>query len=147
MKTLIIYDSTYGNTQKIAESIGSAIPGETRVTRAGEFDQKSLSPVDLLVVGSPTQGGRPTQLVQELLANIPETFVKGAKVAAFDTRTPGRFERIFGYAADRIAASLTGKGGKLVTSPMAFFVNGKKGPIKDGELARASSWAKEIAGK
>jgi flavodoxin len=28
MKTLIVYDSAYGNTEKIAEAIGDAITGE-----------------------------------------------------------------------------------------------------------------------
>jgi hypothetical protein len=26
-----------------------------------------------------------------------------------------------------------------------FFVNGKEGPLKEGELERAASWAKELS--
>ncbi len=144
MRTLVVYDSIYGNTEKIAKAIGGAVTGEARVARAGELNPAQLGLVDLLVVGSPTQGGRPTQPVQDFLAGIPATAIKGVRVAAFDTRYAGRFVRVFGYAADKIASSLETKGGTLVSPPEGFFVTGKKGPIKDGELERAVSWAREM---
>jgi len=56
-----------------------------------------------------------------------------------------RWVGIFGYAAGKIADSLKRKGATLVASPEAFFVKGKEGSLKDGELERAASWAKEIA--
>jgi flavodoxin len=37
MKALILYDSLYGNTEKIARAIGSAITGEVKVLRVGEL--------------------------------------------------------------------------------------------------------------
>ena len=33
MKTLVIYDSVYGNTEKVAKAIGEAIGGVVRVAR------------------------------------------------------------------------------------------------------------------
>lgn len=35
-------------------------------------------------------------------------------------------------------------GGTLIASPEGFFVKGKEGPLKEGELKRAASWAKVI---
>jgi len=32
----------------------------------------------------------------------------------------------------------------LIASPEGFFVKGRKGPLKKGELKRAASWAKVI---
>ena len=60
IKTLIVYDSVYGNTEKIAKAIGDAIIDEVKVLRVGEVNISELKTFNLLIVGSPTQGGRPT---------------------------------------------------------------------------------------
>jgi len=146
MKAMVVYDSLYGNTEKLARAIGGAIGDEARVVRAGDVSLSELESVDLLVVGSPTQGGRPTKATQDLLNKVSESAVRGVKVAAFDTRVTSRWAAIFGYAAGRIAKSLKRKGGTLVASPEGFFVEGTEGPLKDGELERADAWAKRIAG-
>jgi len=56
MKVLIVYDSVYGNTEKVAKAIGDAITGEVKVLRVGELNSSELKTFDLLIVGSPTQG-------------------------------------------------------------------------------------------
>jgi len=145
MKALIVYDSVYGNTEKIARSIGSAITGDVKVLRAAEVNPSELESVDLLIVGSPTHGGRQTLAIQGFLNKVTKPVIKGISVAAFDTRFSTRLVKIFGYAAGRIAGSLKRKGGTLVASPEGFFVKSKEGPLKEGELERAASWAKEIA--
>ena len=145
MKVLIVYDSVYGNTEKIAKAIGDAITGEVKVLRVGELNSSELKTFDLLIVGSPTQGGRPTPAIQDFLNKISETAIRGINVAAFDTRFSTRLVGIFGYAAARIADSLKRNGGTLVATPEGFFVKGKEGPLKEGELERAARWAKEIA--
>jgi flavodoxin len=141
VKALIVYDSTYGNTEKIAKAIGAALTGEVKVLRAGEVNPAELNAFDLLVIGSPTYGGRPMPSVAELLNKIPESAIKGKNIAAFDTRIPTKLAKIFGYAADRIAKNLKEKGGNPVVPGEGFFVNGKEGPLKEGELERAASWA------
>ena len=141
MKTLIVYDSTYGNTEEIARAIGEAITGEVKLLRVGEADPSET--FDLLIVGSPTHGGRPTQAIQDFTKRVPA--LNGAPVAAFDTRLSTSLVKIFGYAAGRIGKTLEKKGGTLVKPPEAFFVKGTKGPLREGELERAASWAGEIA--
>ena len=145
MKALIIYDSLYGNTEKIAKAIGGAISSEVKVLPVGQANPAELRSLDLLIVGSPTQGGRATKPMQAFLDKIPGTTLKGIKVTAFDTRYKAKFVKIFGFAAGRIADNLKGKGGTLVTSPEGFFVTGKEGPLKEGELERVAAWAKSIA--
>ena len=144
MKSLIVYDSTYGNTEKIARAIGAALPGDVKVQKAGEVNIAELASYDLLVIGSPTYGGRPMPTVADFLGKIPDDAVKGKNVAAFDTRIPTKFAKLFGYAADRIAKSLKDKGANLMVPAEGFFVNGKSGPLKDGEEARAATWAKGL---
>ncbi len=141
MKALVIYDSTYGNTEKIAQAIGQAIAAEVR--RVCNVSASDLKAFDLVIVGSPTMGGRPTEAMRGLLKAMGPA-VQGVNVAAFDTRLTAKWVRIFNYAAPRIADSLTEMGATLLGSPEGFFVQGKEGPLKEGELERAAGWAKEI---
>jgi flavodoxin I len=145
MKALIVYDSVYGNTEKIARAIAEAITpsNEVKVLRAGEANPSELESTELLIVGSPTHAGRPTPPVQDLLNKVPK-LSQGINVAAFDTRITTKLVGVFGYAAGRIAKNLKKKGGTLIASPVGFFVTGGQGPLKEGELERAADWAKGI---
>ncbi|MFU8796952.1 MAG: flavodoxin family protein [Dehalococcoidia bacterium] len=146
MRTLIVYDSVYGNTEKIARGMAEAVAlrAEVKVLPAGDADISDVSSGDFLIVGCPTHGGRPTQAMQAFLGKIPDGSLQGTKAGAFDTRASARWARIFGFAAGRIAASLRRKGASLIASPEGFFVKGKEGPLKDGELERAVDWARRI---
>lgn len=144
MKTLVVYDSVYGNTEQVARAIGGAIEGDVVVLKAAEAGPAVLEGIDLLLIGAPTQGGRPTVPVQEFLKKISGADVKDKNVAAFDTRIPAKWVTIFGYAAGKIAKDLQKKGANLVLDPEPFFVKGTKGPLRDGELERAAAWAKDV---
>jgi flavodoxin I len=142
---LIVYDSVYGNTREVAEALGNAIGADALVVKADQVETAQLENIDLLIVGSPTQGGRPTKPVQDFIASLPEAVAKGLKIASFDTRYASRFAKVFGFAANRIAERLKEKGGIIASPPEPFIVTGKKGPLKDGELERAGRWARGIA--
>ena len=143
MKALVIYDSTYGNTEQIAKAIGAAITGEVKVLRANEVNIAELNSFDLLVIGSPTQGVRPMPSVVELIDKIPESELNGKNFAAFDTRIA--MAKLFGVAAVRIAKILKEKGAVAIAPPEGFNVTTEKAPkLKEGELERASKWAKTL---
>ncbi len=147
MKTLVIYDSVYGNTETVARAIGQAIPGEVEVRRVGQVNAADLGTVDLLIIGSPTHGSLPTETVQALIKEIGPPAREGAQVATFDTRLTWWFlERWGGFAAPKMADKLQEKGWSLAVAPEGFFVKGlKKGPLKRGEAERATAWAKALA--
>ena len=142
MKTLVVYDSVHGNTEKIARAIGSAIEGEVQVLRAGDVDISALKTYDLVIVGAPTYGGRPTPAMLEFLAKVPAAAWQGKKVASFDTRIPAKWVKIFGYAAGKIAGRLK-KMGATVLGSEGFFVKGTEGPLVEGELERAAALAQQ----
>ena len=73
MKAFIIYDSVYGNTEKIAQAIGDGLTGDVKVVRVGDVDPSELKPCDLLIVGSPVHGGRPTRHSRRLSSNYRRT--------------------------------------------------------------------------
>jgi len=141
MKVLVVYDSTYGNTEKIAKTIGAAISGDVKVLRAGEVNAAELNSCDLLVIGSPTQGGRPMPSVAELLSKIPKSALEGKNFAAFDTRIA--IAKLFGFAARKIENNLKAKGGNAIIPAEGFNVTAEKAPkLKEGELERAANWVK-----
>ncbi len=147
MNTLVIYDSVYGNTEKIAQAIGSGIDGDVKVLRTGDVSIPELESVDLLIVGAPTHGGRPSPTMKKFLDKVSKDAVNGKNIAAFDTRISAKWVGIFGYAAGRIGKNLKTKGGNLVVNPEGFFVTGTEGPLKEGEVERAADWVKELTAK
>lgn len=152
MKALIVYDSAYGNTTKIAQAIYGALKDDNRVSLipADRDEGISVDDFDLLVVGSPTQGGRATIPVQEFLNRLPR--LNGKKVAVFDTRFSKQGHgfglrlvmKAVGFAASKMAEVVTKKGGNVIALPEGFIVNDKTGPLKDGELERAEKWARNL---
>ena len=146
MKKLVIYDSQYGNTQKVAEAVAKSISG--KLLCVSDTNTTDLTGVEILIVGSPTQGGQSTQNIQAFLGSIPGGFLKNVKVAAFDTRfseSKVNFAlkiliKTIGYAAPKIAKLLEAKGGRLILHPEGFIVKGKEGPLDKGELERAKKW-------
>ncbi len=153
MKAIIIYDSLYGNTERIAQAIGDGLTGEVNIVRVGDGKASELKTFDLLVVGSPVHGGRATPNIDAFVKQLPAHSLEGKRVAAFDTRFESEEQGIglrllmsvIRYAAERIAKALVKKGGRLVTEPEGFIVEQKEGPLKQGELERARNWAKGIS--
>ena len=153
MKAFIIYDSWYGNTEKIAQAIGNGLAGEVKVVRVGEANPSELKTCDLLIVGSPVHGGRATPELDAFIKQLPANSLEGTSVATFDTRFELEEQgaglrlvmNIFRYAAERIAKALVKKGGILVAKPEGFIVEEKEGPLKQGELERATKWAIQLS--
>ncbi len=145
MKTLVVFDSSFGNTEKVARAVAGAIPGAVSVSRVNQVSSADLGGVDLLVLGSPTVGGRPTPSMQQFVDDVPTAAAARLRLASFDTRITMKFARIFGYAAPRMAEALTGKGASLAMPPEGFIVKGRNGPLADGELERAAAWAGKVA--
>jgi len=159
MKAMVIYDSAYGNTEKVARAIGQALgpTEEVKVLRVSEAKPQDVASLDLLIVGSPTQRLTALGTITDFLKAIPKGGLQGVKAAAFDTRFPQSkideirilafFVSIFGYAAEPIAKRLEKKGGHLVVPPEPFYVSDTEGPLLDGELERAADWARQIVAR
>jgi flavodoxin len=152
MKALVVYDSQYGNTQRVAQAIAEAIGNDTRYVDVDDARLEDLETLDLLVVGSPTQGGRPTKATQTFLKQLPS--LEGKEAGAFDTRIDaaksGFFLRglmgLIGYAAPKIDAALQAKGATAAARPIGFFVEGKEGPLAESQLRRAAAWTEVLTG-
>lgn len=162
MRSLVAYESWFGNTQRLAEKIARVLADEGEVELVSVDDPRpSLDGVDLLVVGGPThvhglssrrsregareQGGRGDVGigVRDFIAGLPNG-ARGPRVAVFDTRVD-KPVLLVGSAARGIARRLREHGYALAGEPESFFVGGTRGPLVDGELARAARWARARA--
>ena len=154
MKTLVIYSSKYGNTSKIATKIAAAISAssDVKLLLVDAVNYTDIQQADVVIVGSPTQAGRPTKNMQKFLDSLPPDALKDRRTAAFDTRLALKEHGLglelvmksMGFAAAHIAAGLEAKGGISVVDPEGFIVRDKEGPLKQGELDRTSEWVKKI---
>lgn len=140
MKALVIYDSQYGNTKIIAETIAAELENAS-LEQVNSINASSLDGIDLLVVGSPIHGWRPSEKMIAFISGLKSNQLKGIKAAAFDTRA--KFF-LHGDAAGKIAKSLEEAGAEIAAKPEGFFVKGTEGPLLPGEQERAKDWAKAI---
>ena len=155
MKIVILFDSYFGNTEKVAASIKEKLEpsGELIFKRFSTASPKILKNTDILILGSPTRAFRPTKSAVDFIKNLPPNSLKGIKTAAFDTRmdlkdVDSKFLRfmagLFGYAAEPLQKMMINKGSTAAVKPEGFYVKGNEGPMYDGELERASAWAASI---
>jgi flavodoxin len=154
MKTLILFDSYFGNTEKIARVIGLQFELEqTKTIRINEVMPDDLDDINLLIIGSPTRGFRPTDATNAFIKEKLPKDLSGINVAVFDTRIAletikSRAFRFMvntgGYAATTMANQLTKKRASLIASPEGFLVTGEEGPLKEGEIERAAEWGKQL---
>lgn len=152
MKSIVIYDSQFGNTEKIAREIAKILG--TRAVPVSELNSAQLEGIDLLVVGSPTQRLTATPDLIGWIDSLTPGALIGILGAAFDTRFTKDhinsikvlpfFVRIFGYAAGPIAHRLRKKGAKIIADPEGFFALDTVGPLLEGELVRARDWAAQL---
>lgn len=148
---LVVYDSYFGNTEKVAQKIAGAIAGQAKKVNA--VSEEDLADLKVLFVGSPTRAFRPTPAILTFISSLDSAQMPKVKTAAFDTRIPedqtdSGFLRLmislFGYADKKIAKKLQNKGATLALESEGFGVSDTEGPLLEGELERAESWAKQI---
>jgi flavodoxin len=160
MLTLVIYDSSFGNTARVARAIGrgAKTAGDAlvmSVTEAGRIEQAGRQP-DLLFVGGPTHRHRMSAGLGGFLEAIPRGSLRGIPAATFDTRY--RMSAFLtGSAATAAAGRLRREGCRLVARPESFFMQKDAPPdgekrrhalegLEPGELERAEEWGRVVAG-
>ena len=162
MRSLVVYESWFGNTRRIAETIAEVLEEEGDVEVVSVDDPvPSLQDRDLVVLGAPTHvHGLSSKRSREAaldhgahgwnlgigargwIARLPER--GGPAFAVFDTRAH-RSTLLVGSAAHGMAHRLRNRGYALVAEPVSFFVEGTPGPLEEGELERARDWGKTLA--
>ncbi|MGI9606143.1 MAG: flavodoxin family protein [Acidimicrobiales bacterium] len=169
MKSLVIYESMYGNTRVVADAIAEGLSdaGPVEVGSVAEFAPGDAAAFDLLVVGGPThvhgmsrprtresavieasvnpeidaEPGAASVGVREWLDGLPQE--GPGNFAAFDTRI-ARPIALTGSAAKGIAKQMRKHSYEPIAEPMSFVVEESEGPLGSGELKRARQWGSTL---
>lgn len=143
MKILVVYDSQFGNTGKVAQVIAAILGTREgiRLAKVNMVTPQDTLPLDILIVGSPTQRWGPTKAIKSFMNSLQPNVLSGVQAAAFDT---GFRSRLSGSAAKAIEKMLRRQGCSIVAPAVRFFVAGMKGPLAEGEIDKAIAWAKQI---
>jgi flavodoxin len=123
MKTLVVFDSNFGNTQKVADYAATLLGPDTVSMSVNTVKENDLVGLELLIVGSPINAWNSTKKTRGFLAGLNPSKMKGVKGAAFDTRIKSFMS---GNAAKKIARSMSGAGVIMVAEPIGFFVQGNE---------------------
>lgn len=145
MKVLIVYDTRYGMTEKIAHAISSGLNGggiaDLAIKKAEDTSAEDFKKSDAWVVGSPTHIGGPTGAVKKAMKMALESGTEGKAGTAFDTR----FASAKNGATDKLKRTMEEGGIKVVVEPEWFIVLKSKGPLAAGEEEKAVAFGKKIA--
>jgi hypothetical protein len=166
MRALVVYESMFGSTHRLAEAIADGMRGRVDVSLVGVGRAASRVVTDLLIVGAPTHAGGlsslDTRAEAEAWSEEPERHLVlewGApgigvrewlddlegpipSFVAFDTRANAA--RIMtGSAAIHIDRKLRKLGGAAVMDPTSFLVH--ENNLLEGELARAVQFGVQLA--
>src|SRR5262245_51456404 len=159
MKSVVVYESHWGNTAAIARAIAEGLGPEARAITTDEAIGPAIDGADLIVAGAPviafrlgsdgmTAGIKPSAGEPEpdlthptmgaWLRDLPHGRGLGA---AFETRLWWSL----GGATGAIERGLASSGYRRATKGRKFVVTGKTGPLRDGELEAARAWGEELA--
>lgn len=168
MTVVVVYESMYGNTRRIAEAIGEGLAeaGATaEVVSVEVARERRIGPEDVLVVGAPTHVHGlsrastreaavhdapthgleldPSAAGESVRAWLATLGGEGGRAAAFDTRAKGP-ALLTGRASQVIAKALRHHGFALVAAPESFLVSSANQLLPD-EQARARQWGTDLA--
>lgn len=142
MKYFVVYDSFFGNTKAVAEEVAKTVGGKAMLV--SDFSASSLSAGNILVLGSPIRGWRPSENTQAFLSSLKPGDLSGIKVTTFDTRVK---LFIHGDAKEKMAKALQAAEAELLLAPEAFYVKDSEGPLFEDELKKAELWGRKIKEK
>ncbi len=155
MKGILLYDTSYGNTKKIAETITQQLMDsgvEADLSHIKDTKNLNENNYDFLVLGAPTKFGTMSFAVKFFIGKIKTEAWTGKPFAAFDTENPENIERSQKEnkdwsAAEKIARKLKEKNMNQLLPVLKAQVIGQKGPIVDGEIEKAKNFASDLAAK
>ena len=161
MKALVVYESHYGNTAKVAKAIAEGIGPDARALDTGEATPEIVAAADLVVAGAPVMafslpnGSMLANLPKDRKAPFPADMShpslrdwlealpkhRGTAAASFETRLRWSPGGATGAIDDRFHRA----GFRTIAKPGKFVVKGSYGPLREGEIERAREWGATLA--
>lgn len=151
MRAIVVFDSRYGNTEKIARSIEAGIAGtgvETDCLNSREAIVESLKEFDLVCIGAPTEAFSASKPIKDFIAKLDGAGLAGKWGFAFDTKLDWR---ISGSAAKFIEKELKRLGLRILAPRGSAIVSSPAGKdrasftkLKEGEELRFQQVGKTV---
>jgi len=146
-KAIVVYESKYGNTKRVAEAIAEGMreaPGvEAVLNEVKEVELDKLTEFDAILVGSPNHMGSATKGIRKFIDELGRLSLGVKLGAVFDTYIGRDFEKAVKKMEKQIGEKVPGL--KLATPGLSIKVEGMKGPISEGELPKGKEFGIKMA--
>ncbi|MHA2082003.1 MAG: flavodoxin domain-containing protein [Candidatus Thorarchaeota archaeon] len=147
-KVLVIFDSTYGNTEKLAREIAAGITetgkAECTVIGISEVSSQDFAAFDGVLLGGPIHMFRAARGLRGAVKNAVKQGLDGKLVGAFETyQAPGHAGRAVKHVEEEVAEKVPDA--KIFTPGLASLVDGRKGPLNAAEPAKAREFGQRFA--
>jgi flavodoxin len=146
-KALVVYDSVYGNTEKVAKALAkgledSGVDVDTLRADTVKFDE--LGRYDLLAVGGPVHAWSETKPIKAFLERLKTVEgLRGKKAFAFDTKLSR--SSLAGSIGGNIEKKLKGLDLTIVKPHATAVVKGGEGPLEEGAEEAFTQLGAELA--
>ena len=156
MKGLVVYDSYFGNTQKVAEAIAEELRAEGHDAEVQSIRDRHAAPAqgDILFVGSPVRMGSVTGRAKRYIKKLDAQAWKDRPVVIFTTilalpEEPTDAQKHSREAYDIKAGLKLGdlareQGLNEVKDLLWVEVTGMKGPLIDSGVDKARQFTREL---
>ena len=154
MKGAVVYDTSSGNTKKIAEAISETLREsgiESDLFYVKDTKKLNAKDYNFLILGSPTRFGTMSFAVKSFLSKVKSEEWTNKPFAAFDTENPENIEKSRAEnknwsAAEKIAENLREKKMNQPLPVLKTLVESKlRGTLLEGEVNRAKDYARQLA--
>jgi flavodoxin len=146
----VIFDTTHGNTKRIAEEIGIGIreAGDIDCTVANFKDSEptSLASYDGILFGCPVHVFSATRGMKGYIKKAAKSGLDGKTATTFETYlNPNHL----GKATRKLESIISDKapGLILITPGFSALVKGMEGPLEESEIPKAQEFGKEFGQK
>jgi flavorubredoxin len=146
VKALVVYDSVYGNTEKVAKALAAGLDSggvDVDVVKVDAVKLDELGEVNLLCVGAPVHAWNASKPVKEFLERLKSVEgLAGKKAFAFDTKMKSR---LAGSAGGKIERKLKDLGLNIVKHSESAIVEGREGPLEESAEGTFKQIGAELA--
>ena len=145
-QVLVIYDTTFGNTKRLAKEIAFAIEqaGEITctVTSHKHVDFSEITVYDAVLFGSPIHAGMATRGIKGAIKKAAKIGLADKIVSTFDTNASvmiGRGVKNMEKLLSKVASDA-----RMISPGLSSSVKGFRGPLNDEEIPKAHEFGRMV---
>jgi flavodoxin len=146
---IVVYESRYGNTERLAQEIAAGIEetGEVKtfLTKPKGMEPNEIQAADAVLFGCPNHMGRPTRGMKKFIGKLGKEGLSGKTTACFDTYMGGDESKAVRKMEELIVEKLPGL--SLVKPGLSALVLGMKGPLAEDALPKAREFGRQFGQK